>query len=111
MRPAECPASLPLADLALTHHSSITLMECVNNFLKWSQTTIPKALKTVTATPAAMLELAGNKGTLDAGADADLVVFSEAEVDGATQLVVDEVWKFGKRVFQQDGVLTPVSPV
>jgi N-acetylglucosamine-6-phosphate deacetylase len=80
--------------------SSITLIECVNNFLNWSGATIPQALKAVTATPAAMLGIQGVKGTLEAGADADLVVFSEErDENGAMKLVVDEVWKFGARVF------------
>lgn len=60
----------------------------------------------MTATPAAMLGVAGIKGTLDAGADADLVVLSEEEVavdarQGRTELVVEEVWKFGVRVFER----------
>lgn len=82
------------------NRSSITLLECVNNFLAWSGTGIPQALKAVTATPAAMLGLQGIKGTLDAGADADLVVLSEEKhMQGASsQLVLDEVWKFGTRV-------------
>jgi N-acetylglucosamine-6-phosphate deacetylase len=79
-------------------NSSITLLECVNNFLQWSGTSIPQALKAVTATPAAMLGLQGVKGTLDAGADADLVIFSDEVNDGSCQLVLDEVWKFGTRV-------------
>ncbi|POR35200.1 Putative N-acetylglucosamine-6-phosphate deacetylase [Tolypocladium paradoxum] len=80
--------------------SSITLLECVNNFLQWSGTGIAQALKAVTATPAAMLGLGGVKGTLDAGADADLVIFSEETQGGAgsSQLVLDEVWKFGTRL-------------
>jgi len=80
--------------------SSITLIECVNNFLHWSGATIPQALKAVTATPAAMLSVKETKGTLEAGADADLVVFSEERhEDGTPKLVIDEVWKFGARVF------------
>ncbi|KAL2755638.1 carbohydrate esterase family 9 protein [Sodiomyces alcalophilus JCM 7366] len=78
--------------------SSISLLECVNNFLKWSGSTIPAALNTVTATPAAMLGCQETKGSLHAGADADLVVFSEQVRDGVTQLVIDQVWKFGNRV-------------
>jgi N-acetylglucosamine-6-phosphate deacetylase len=79
--------------------SSITLIECVNNFLRLSGASIPQALKTVTATPASMLDMRGVKGTLDAHADADLVVLSESVTDCATQLHVDEVWKFGKRIW------------
>jgi N-acetylglucosamine-6-phosphate deacetylase len=76
--------------------SSITLIECVNNFLSWSGASIPQALKAVTSTPAAVLGLQGVKGTLEPGADADLVIFG---TDSHTSLVVDEVWKFGRRVY------------
>ncbi|KAK4232552.1 putative N-acetylglucosamine-6-phosphate deacetylase [Podospora fimiseda] len=79
--------------------SSITLIECVNNFLEWSGASIPEGLKTVTATPAAMLGLKGVKGVLDPGTDADLVVLSEDISGGKRHLRVDEVWKFGVRVF------------
>jgi N-acetylglucosamine-6-phosphate deacetylase len=75
--------------------SSITLIECVNNFLNWSGASIPQALKAVTATPAAMLGIQETKGTLEAGADADLVIFSEERSESGLKLVVDEVWKFG----------------
>lgn len=84
--------------------SSITLLECVNNFMQWTGAGIPHALGAVTSTPAAMLGLQGVKGTLDSGADADLVILSEnavsqGEVGGAYhRLVLDEVWKFGERV-------------
>ncbi|KAH7175617.1 family 9 carbohydrate esterase [Dactylonectria macrodidyma] len=78
--------------------SSITLLECINNFLEWTGTSIPQALGAVTSTPAAMLGLQGVKGTLDAGADADLVVLSDEAVGDCHRLVLDEVWKFGQRV-------------
>lgn len=45
-----------------------------------------------------MLGFQGIKGSLEAGADADLVIFSEEESttgSGSKQLVLDEVWKFG----------------
>ncbi|KAI2468204.1 carbohydrate esterase family 9 protein [Annulohypoxylon bovei var. microspora] len=80
--------------------SSITLIECVSNFLNWSGAGIPQALKAVTSTPAAMLGLQGIKGCLDDGADADMVVLSESpKADGGVELIVDEVWKFGTKVF------------
>jgi len=81
--------------------SSITLIECVTNFLNWSGATIPQALNAVTATPAAMLGLSGVKGTLDYDADADLVVLSEEESAHGKKLVVDQVWKFGSKVFDK----------
>lgn len=92
------------------------LIDCVNNFLRWSGATVAQALKAVTTTPAAMLGVQGVKGCLDPGADADLVVLSEqttttptcdADDGGGARrrrsdprlLVVDEVWKFGERIF------------
>jgi N-acetylglucosamine-6-phosphate deacetylase len=75
------------------------LIECVNNFLQWSGATIPQALKAVTSTPATMLGLEDVKGALHADADADLVIFTEEDIEGSKRLVVDEVWKFGARVY------------
>ncbi|KAK5995182.1 N-acetylglucosamine-6-phosphate deacetylase [Cladobotryum mycophilum] len=95
-------SKLLLGDSDTIAGSSITLLECVNNFLEWSGTAIPHALKAVTATPAAMMGVKGIKGTLDAGADADLVIFSEDQESGkASKLVLDEVWKFGTRVHRE----------
>lgn len=79
--------------------SSITLLECVNNFLNWTGASIPQALKAVTSTPAAMLGVDRIKGCLEEGADADMVVLSEVPNQGRLELVVDEVWKFGTKVF------------
>ncbi|KAK3998361.1 putative N-acetylglucosamine-6-phosphate deacetylase [Cladorrhinum sp. PSN332] len=83
--------------------SSTSLIECVNNFMQWSGATIPQALKTVTVTPAAMLGVQRVKGVLDPGADADLVVLSEESVEGRKHLSVDEIWKFGAKVFDRAG--------
>lgn len=93
--------------------SSITLIECANNFLKWSGTSIPSVLRAVTSAPAEMLGLQGIKGSLDAGADADLVIFSEEkDAGGATRLSIDEVWKFGSKVYHKSEPFSPVySPV
>jgi len=82
--------------------SSITLIECVSNFLNWSGEGVGKALKAVTATPAAMLGLGGVKGCLDSDADADLCIISEEVApDGQKKLLVDQVWKFGTKVFDR----------
>jgi N-acetylglucosamine-6-phosphate deacetylase len=77
--------------------SSISLIECVNNFLAWSGVGIPGALRAVTETPARMLGLQGVKGELIEGADADLVVLGEGE---GGELIVEQVWKFGALVFE-----------
>jgi N-acetylglucosamine-6-phosphate deacetylase len=83
--------------------SSISLVECVNNFLNWSGASVPEALRAVTGTPARMLGLEGVKGSLEGEADADLVVFGEAEREGGgKELVVDQVWKFGSKVFDRE---------
>lgn len=83
--------------------SSITLIECMNNFLNWSEASIPQALNAVTTTPAKMLGLSGVKGTLDAGADADIVVLNEEQSEDGKRknLIVDQVWKFGTKVFDR----------
>lgn len=50
-----------------------------------------------------MLGLEGVKGSLEAEADADLVILSEVIEDGGySRLVLDEVWKFGKRVSRSE---------
>ncbi|KAK3402280.1 hypothetical protein B0T20DRAFT_459250 [Sordaria brevicollis] len=94
--------------------SSSTLLQCLNNLLQWTDLSIPKALASVTSTPAEMLDLKGVKGSLVPGADADLVVFEEVDVEvddmlggekvRRKQLVLEEVWKFGVRVFERDGL-------
>lgn len=63
------------------------------------------ALQTVTTTPAAALGMADKKGTLTAGADADLVILEESTTDsGHPQLAIDQVWKFGQRVYTAETV-------
>jgi N-acetylglucosamine-6-phosphate deacetylase len=82
--------------------SSIQLVDCVTNFMNWTAATVPEALKTVTETPAKMLGLDDVKGTLKEGADADLVVLDLQEAgNGERKMVVDEVWKFGVKVFDR----------
>ncbi|KAF2761395.1 N-acetylglucosamine-6-phosphate deacetylase [Pseudovirgaria hyperparasitica] len=81
--------------------SSITLVGCVNNFLNWTGASIPDAIKAVTSTPARMLGLEGKKGSLEPGADADLVVLTEdVSAEGLRDLRVEQVWKFGNKVHE-----------
>jgi N-acetylglucosamine-6-phosphate deacetylase len=43
------------------------------------------------------------KGTLREGADADLVVLEVKEGEGGDrEVLVDEVWKFGVKVFERE---------
>jgi N-acetylglucosamine-6-phosphate deacetylase len=82
--------------------SCIELVECVTNFLNWSGASVPEAVRAVTATPARMLGLERVKGTLEAGADADIVVLElESDENGGRRLEVDQVWKFGEMVFEK----------
>ncbi|KAH8774224.1 N-acetylglucosamine-6-phosphate deacetylase [Hyaloscypha finlandica] len=83
--------------------SSITLIECVTNFLNWGGVSIPAALKAVTSTPAAMLGMSAAKGNLVSDADADLVVIEEEfDGNGWRNLRIDQVWKFGTKVWDRE---------
>lgn len=83
--------------------SSATLIECVNNFRRWSGASTAEALNSVTATPARLLGLQGVKGSLDSGADADLVVLSdETDPYSGPTLTVDQVWKRGVKIFDTE---------
>ena len=76
------------------------MLECVNNFINWTGASIAEAIDAVTVTPASMLDIFHRKGSLTVGADADLVVLLEDRDDnGAVKLVVEEVWKFGTKVW------------
>lgn len=79
--------------------SSATLLECVSNFWSWSHATIPEVIRAVTTTPAEMLGIQQSKGTLNADADADLLVLDTKEDEnGGRRFVVEQVWKFGVKV-------------
>jgi len=79
--------------------SAVLLIDCINNFLEWTGVGIPQAVGTVTRTPARMLGLEGTKGGLEEGKDADLVVLGREK----GKLMVDQVWKFGEKVFGRMG--------
>jgi len=77
--------------------SVVDLIDCVNNFKRWTGCGTAKVLETVTSTPAKMLgkDVEKRKGKLDVGMDADLVVLQEGP-EG--DLTVQQVWKFGAQV-------------
>jgi len=77
--------------------SVVDLIDCVNNFMRFTGCGTAKALECVTGTPAKMLgkDIEKSKGRLDVGMDADLVVLDQ-EPDG--DLTVQQVWKFGVQV-------------
>ena len=92
---------LTLEDNGRIAGSDIQLVDCITNFLNWTGASVPEALKAVTETPARMLGIEGVKGSLKAGADADLVVINlqNGAVENDKKIVVDQVWKFGAKVF------------
>lgn len=84
--------------------SSIQLVDCVSNFAHWTGCGVARALRAVTETPARMLGVQDRKGVLKEGADADLVVFGTEAAEGPEgpeRLVVEQVWKFGRKVFDR----------
>ncbi|OOF96246.1 carbohydrate esterase family 9 protein [Aspergillus carbonarius ITEM 5010] len=83
--------------------SSATLIECVNNFRRWSGASTAEALNAASATPARLLGLQGVKGSLEGGADADLLVLDDEEhpFSGPT-LTVRQVWKCGVKIYDAD---------
>lgn len=85
--------------------SSATLIECVSNFWTWSNASIPEVIRSVTSNPAEMLGLSHVKGTLDPGADADLLVLDDSvDENGVKTLSVEKVWKFGTLVHDAEVV-------
>lgn len=83
--------------------SSATLIECVNNFRRWSGASTADSINAVTATPARLLGLEGVKGSLESGADADLVVLGETnDPFSGNTLTVDQVWKFGIKIHDSE---------
>ena len=83
--------------------SAAGLLECLNNFLSWTGAGVASSLGTVTEAPARVLGMQNRKGSLRRGTDADLVVLKEVESERGTQLLVEEVWKFGVRVWPVKG--------
>ncbi|RMZ86739.1 hypothetical protein DV736_g6034, partial [Chaetothyriales sp. CBS 134916] len=74
-----------------------SLVECINNFRRFTACGTAAALECVTSHPASMLgeDIADKKGGLAANMDADLVVLSGKEDE---DLVVEQVWKFGVQI-------------
>ena len=83
--------------------SSATLIECVNNFRRWSGASTADAIGAASTAPAKLLGLDGVKGSLNSDADADLVVLGEIDdpFSGPT-LTVDQVWKLGVKIHDTD---------
>ncbi|OAX42798.1 carbohydrate esterase family 9 protein [Rhizopogon vinicolor AM-OR11-026] len=74
--------------------SVITLDKCVRNFVRYTGCSIGEAIKCATYNPARCLGVENKKGTLRAGADADLVVLDH-------QGSVISTWVKGKIVWRR----------
>lgn len=72
--------------------SVVTLDKCVRNFVRYTGCTLSQAIKCATYNPARCLNIENNKGTLRAGADADLAVLDH-------QGNVLSTWVMGKMVW------------
>jgi len=73
--------------------SVVTLDKCVRNFTRFTGCSLGEALKCATYNPAKCLGIENKKGTLRAGADADLVVLDRKGYVQSTWVKGKEVWK------------------
>lgn len=74
--------------------SVVTLPKCIKNFMAFTSSTLGQAIKCATYNPAKCLGIEARKGTLRAGADADLVVMNRRGE-------VLSTWVAGKMVWSQ----------
>ncbi|KAF9807916.1 hypothetical protein IEO21_08011 [Rhodonia placenta] len=72
--------------------SVVTLDKCVRNFSRFTGCSLGEAIKCATYNPARCLGIENRKGTLRAGADADLVVLSRQGDVLSTWVRGKEVW-------------------
>ncbi|KAF8914567.1 Metallo-dependent hydrolase [Mucidula mucida] len=75
--------------------SVVTLDKCVRNFTKFTGCTLGEAIKCATVNPAKCLGIDNKKGTLRAGADADLVVLDKQGFVLRTWVKGQEAWTNG----------------
>ena len=57
--------------------STLTMERAVKNFMEFTGCSLPEAVRCATLNPARLLGIAGRKGSLVVGKDADLVIFDE----------------------------------
>ena len=65
--------------------STVTLDEVLRRVMRYADLTLPQALPMASTTPAAAMGLTGRKGTLQVGADADLILLDD---DAQVQLTL-----------------------
>ena len=68
------PARFPDGTLAGSH---LTMNRAIQNFMAFTGSSLPEALRPATLNPAQVLGLAHRKGTLAPGKDADLILFDQ----------------------------------
>ncbi|KAJ2830920.1 N-acetyl-glucosamine-6-phosphate deacetylase [Coemansia sp. 'formosensis'] len=71
-----CPRAALIQGTDTLAGSIVTLIECVRNFKAFTQCSIVEAVEAATLHPAQMLGIECKKGTLDYGADADIIFLS-----------------------------------
>lgn len=72
--------------------SVCTLDKCVRNFSRFTGCSLGEAIKCATYNPAKCLGIESRKGTLRAGADADLVVLDRKGYPQSTWVKGKQVW-------------------
>ncbi|KAJ1995453.1 N-acetyl-glucosamine-6-phosphate deacetylase [Coemansia umbellata] len=81
--------------------SIVTLIECVRNFKDFTQCSAVEAIEAATLHPAQMLGIEHTKGTLDYGADADIIFLTDdlyvQQVYVRGELATPETIKFASR--------------
>ncbi len=84
--------------------STLTMSDAIRNLILYTGCTLPEAVRCATLNPARLLGLAQQKGSLEEGKDADLVIFDE-------QLTVHGTIVGGTMVFNPYlGTTTPEKP-
>ena len=72
--------------------SVVTLDKCVRNFSRFTGCSLGEAIKCATYNPAKCLGIENKKGTLRAGADADLIVLNRKGYVQSTWVAGRQVW-------------------
>ncbi|KAK6200535.1 uncharacterized protein RJT21DRAFT_44575 [Scheffersomyces amazonensis] len=75
--------------------AATTLPQCVRNLMKWSEISLPEAVKTCTNNAAVSIGVQNERGFLNVGCDADFVVLNK-------EGYVQKIFKLGQEVQSSD---------
>lgn len=75
--------------------SGTSLIQCVRNLIKWTNIPLAQAIKTATNNAAMSLNIQQNKGFLNVGCDADLIVLDD-------KCIIQSIYKLGKSIRVND---------